>query len=104
MKAISIVMHSALAAALIGFAAPAPAADDFVEACILSAPTGGDMAKTCACMSTKIPADVRADAAEALRRSSKAMSDTSKSIDPSTLPPNLMKGLQAAVLAQADCM
>jgi hypothetical protein len=32
------------------------------------------------------------------------MTDTSKSIDPSTLPPNLMKGLQASVVAQADCM
>jgi len=32
------------------------------------------------------------------------MSDTSKPIDPSTLPPNLMRGLQATVVAQADCM
>ncbi len=79
-------------------------ADDFIDACIRSAPSGGDMAATCACISTKIPADVRADAAEALRRSTKVMTDTSKSIDPSTLPPNLMKGLQAAVVAQADCM
>ena len=76
MKAISIVMHSALAAALLGFAGAAYAADDFIDACIQSAPSGGDMAKTCACMSTKIPADVRADAAEALRRSAKAMADT----------------------------
>ena len=104
MKAISIVMHSALAAALLGFAGAANAADDFIDACIQSAPSGGDMAKTCACMSTKIPADARADAAEALRRSAKAMADTSQPIDPSTLPPNLMKGLQATVLAQADCM
>ncbi len=88
MKAISIVMHSALAVTLLGFATSSYAADDFIEAC----------------MSTKIPADVRADAAEALRRSSKVMTDTSRSIDPSTLPPNLMKGLQATALAQADCM
>ena len=88
---------------LLVFAASAHA-DDFIDACVRSAPSGGDMAATCACMSTKIPADVRADAAEALRRSAKVMTDTSKSIDPSTLPPNLMKGLQAAVVAQADCM
>jgi hypothetical protein len=98
MKAISVVLS------LLAVAASAQAADDFIDACIQSAPSGGDMAKTCACMSTKIPADVRADAAEALRRSAKVMTDTSRSIDPSTLPPNLMKGLQATVLAQADCM
>ncbi len=100
MKAISAI----LAVALLAFASSAQAADEFTDACMLGASPGTDMAKTCACMSTKIPADVRADAAEALRRSYKAMSDTSKPIDPSTLPPNLMKGLQAAVLAQADCM
>ena len=88
---------------LLAFAMPAHA-DDFIDACVQSAPSGGDMAKTCACMSTKIPADVRADAAEALRRSAKVMTDTSKSIDPSTLPPNLMRGLQAYVAAQADCL
>jgi hypothetical protein len=89
---------------LLAFATTAHAADDFIDACVRSAPSGGDMAATCACMSTKIPADVRADATEALRRSAKVMTDTSKSIDPSTLPPNLMKGLQASVVAQADCM
>lgn len=98
MKAISVVLS------LLAVAVSAQAADDFIDACIQSAPSGGDMAKTCACMSTKIPADVRADAAEALRRSAKVMTDTSRSIDPSTLPPNLMKGLQATVVAQADCM
>ncbi|MBS0522625.1 MAG: hypothetical protein JSS04_03235 [Proteobacteria bacterium] len=90
---------------LLVFATSARAADDFVDACMLSSGGGGeDQAKTCACMSTRIPADVRADAAEALRRSWKAMTDTSRPIDPSTLPPNLMKGLQATVVAQADCM
>ena len=104
MKAISFVLHStALAVALLGFGAAAQA-DEFTDACMLGAAAGTDMAKTCACMSTKVPSDVRADAAEALRRSNRAMMDTSKPIDPSTLPPNLMKGLQATVLAQADCM
>jgi hypothetical protein len=93
-----------MALVLLAFSASAQAADDFIDACVRSAPSGGDMAATCACMSTKIPADVRADAAEALRRAAKVMTDTSRSIDPSTLPPNLMRGLQATVVAQADCM
>jgi hypothetical protein len=105
MKAVSIVLHSlAAGAALLVSVTVAQADDNFVQACMLGAPSGSDMAKTCACMETKIPADGRADAAEALRRSWKVMTDTSQPIDPSTLPPNLMKGLQATVLAQADCM
>jgi hypothetical protein len=99
MKRISAIV----VAAFLAFA-PSAHADEFVDACMLGASTGSDMAKTCACMSTKIPADQRADAAEALRRSWRAMSDTSRPLDPSTLPPNLMRGLQATVLAQADCM
>ena len=103
MSAISIVLRSAVSIAAIAFATTAYA-DAFTDACMLGASPGTDMAKTCACMSTKVPNDVRADATEALRRTYQAMSDTSKPIDPSTLPPNLMRGLQATVLAQADCM
>jgi hypothetical protein len=97
MKYLSVVL-------LLVAATSAHAADDFVEACMLGSGSGNDMAKTCACMSSKVPADIRADAAEALRRANRAITDTSRPIDPSTLPPNLMKGLQATVLAQADCM
>jgi hypothetical protein len=96
-------MSAIVAVTLLGLAATAWA-DDFTDACMLGASPGSDMPKTCACMSTKVPADVRADATEALRRSWKAMSDTARPIDPSTLPPHLLKGLQATVLAQADCM
>jgi hypothetical protein len=104
MKAISIVLRCAtVCAAVIGFGSAAHA-DDFYDACMLGNSPATDMPKTCACMSTKIAESARADAAEALRRSYKAMSDTSRPIDPSTLPPNLMRGLQAAVLAQADCL
>jgi hypothetical protein len=105
MKVISVVLRgAAISAALLAFAAAAHA-DEFIDACMLGNGPGTDMAKTCACMSTKIPGDVRADAAAALRRSYQAMSDSAnKLLDPSTLPPNLMKGLQATVLAQADCM
>ena len=104
MKAISIVLRCAtMGAALLAFASVAHA-DEFYDACMLGNSPATDMPKTCSCMSTKIAASVREDATEALRRSYKSMSDTSKAIDPSTLPPNLMRGLQAVVLAQADCM
>ena len=84
--------------------APAAHADEFMDACMLGNSPASDMPRTCACISTKIAADVRADATAALRRSYEATRDTSKSIDPSTLPPNLMRGLQAYVAAQADCL
>jgi hypothetical protein len=91
-------------AALLALVPKVHAADPFIDACMLGASPGTDMPRTCACMSTKIAPDIRADATEALRRAWKAMQDTSTPLDPSTLPPNLMKGLQATVLAQADCM
>jgi hypothetical protein len=104
MKAISVVLRGAAVSAALLVLSTAAHADDFTDACMLGSDPATDMPKTCACMSTKITGAGRADAIEALRRSYKAMSDTSKSIDPSTLPPNVMRGLQAVVLAQADCM
>jgi hypothetical protein len=104
MKMVSVVLRcAAVSVAVLAFAT-AVQADAFTDACMLGASPGTDMPKTCACMSTKVPNDIRADATEALRRAYQATLDTSKSIDPSTLPPNLMKGLQATVLAQANCM
>lgn len=104
MKVSSVVLKGAtVAAALIALSMPAQA-DDFTDACMLGSDPATDMPKTCACMSTKVPANVRADAIEALRRSYKSMSDTGTLLDPTQLPPNLMRGLQAVVLAQADCM
>jgi hypothetical protein len=104
MKAVSVVLRCAAVSVAVLACATAAHADPFIDACMLGASPGTDMPKTCACMSTKLPNDIRTDATEALRRSYQAMSDTAKPIDPSTLPPNLMKGLQATVLAQADCM
>ena len=46
----------------------------------------------------------RADAAAALRRSYDNMRDPANSIDPLNLPPNLMRGMQAYVAAQAACL
>jgi hypothetical protein len=34
----------------------------------------------------------------------KSMNDNQMALDPTSLPPNLMRGLQAYVLAQADCL
>ena len=103
MKVLSIVSAAAVATALLSAVTPVRA-DDFTDACMLGSSPGTDMVQTCACMSTKIPADVRADAAQALRRSWEHFQRTSTALDPSALPPNLMRGLQAAVLAQSYCM
>jgi hypothetical protein len=104
MQAISVILRCAtVSAALLAFAAPA-FADEFMDACMAGSTAGTDMSQTCACISAKVPGDVRADAALALRRSNKSMQDNATPLDPSSLPPNLMKGLQAYVLAQAECM
>jgi hypothetical protein len=100
MKAISILVGCA-AVVVISTAAQA---DDFFDACMGGASPATDMGKICTCISGKVPGSMRPDVVEALRRSNQAMSDTSRPIDPSTLPPNLMRGLQAFVSAQADCM
>ncbi len=104
MKVSSAVLKGATIAAALLVLSPAAWADDFTDACMLGSDPATDMPKTCACMSTKIAPNVRADAIEALRRSYKAMSDTGTLLDPNQLPPNLMRGLQAVVIAQADCM
>ena len=104
MKASSAVLKSATVAAALLALSTGARADDFTDACMLGSDPATDMPKTCACMSTKIPGDVRADAIAALKQSYKSMQDTGTLLDPTQLPPNLMRGLQATVLAQADCM
>lgn len=99
----AVLKGASVAAALLAMSGVAWA-DEFTDACMLGSDPATDMPKTCACMSTKVPGEVRADAIEALRRSYKAMSDTGTLLDPTQLPPNLMRGLQAVVVAQADCM
>jgi hypothetical protein len=103
MKAFPVVFAAAIAATLLSLAPPSRA-DSFTEACMLGSNPGSGMGKTCECMAARIPAESRADAAEALRRSWEHLQKNSSAIDPSTLPQNLMKGLQAAVLAQSYCM
>jgi len=104
MKVSSAVLKGATVAAVLLVASTAAHADDFIDACMLGSDPATDMPKTCACMSTKIPGNVRADAIAALKQSYKSMQDTGTLLDPTQLPPNLMRGLQATVLAQADCM
>jgi hypothetical protein len=99
----AILKGAAFAAALLVLSTPAWA-DDFIDACMLGSDPATDMPKTCACMSGKVPGNVRADAIAALKQSYKSMQDTGTLLDPTQLPPNLMRGLQATVLAQADCM
>jgi hypothetical protein len=72
---------------------------DFMSVCRT---TGSE--KTCLCMQGQIPADKMAAAIAAMRKSNAAMSEGGTPLDPSTLPPAEMQGLQQVVLAQAACM
>ncbi len=103
MKAISAVLRCAVvSAALVTLTVPA-FADAFMDACMMDTGSGIDMTKTCACLSKNTPAESRADATLAMRVTNQASIDR-KPIDPSNQPPNVMRGMQAVVLAQAQCM
>jgi hypothetical protein len=96
-------MHKAavvFAAAVLTLAAsPTYAQNDFMAVCLA---TGSQ--KSCTCMQGQIPPDKMAGAIAAMRRSNAAMSQGGVPLDPSQLPPAEMQGLQAVVLAQANCM
>jgi len=55
-------------------------------------------------MQSQIPADKMAGAIAAMQKTNAAMNQGSTPLDPSTLPPAEMQGLQQVVLAQAACM
>ncbi len=74
-------------------------AQDFMSVCRA---TGSE--KSCQCMQGQIPADKMAAAVSAMQKSNRAMAEGGKPLDPSTLPPEEMQGLQQVVLAQAACM
>jgi hypothetical protein len=99
----AVLRYGTVLAAFVALASTARA-DDFIEACKSGNRGGSDMTQTCNCISGKLPAASRADATAALRRMTQSMADNAMALDPSSLPPNLMRGLQAYVLAQADCM
>ena len=60
--------------------------------------------KSCQCMQGKIPPELMPAAVAAMQKSNAAMSQGGNPLDPSTLPPDQMRGLQQVVLAQAACM
>ena len=104
MKARSTVLRCAMVGAALLAVSSAARADEFIDACKAGSDGGTDMTRTCNCISARMPAASRADAAAALRRSTQSMQDNATPLDPSSLPPNLMRGLQAYVLAQTECM
>lgn len=79
-------------------------ADEFMDACMMNNGSNPEMPKVCSCMSANVSASTRADAAAALRKSNQSAAESGTPLDPSTLPANLQKGMQAIVLAQAQCM
>lgn len=76
----------------------APAQDAFMQACTMTTPQ-----KMCECISAKIPADKRQAAIEGMRKSNKAMEPGGNLLDPSNLTQEQMQGLDAVVIAQANC-
>jgi len=86
-------------AAAIPFGGGAFAQDDeFMALCTRTTPQ-----KTCECISSKLPADKRAAAIAGLRKSNAAMAPGGNLLDPSNLSQEQMQGLDAVVIAQADC-
>jgi hypothetical protein len=83
----------------VGASGESRAQNDFMSTCQVTASQ-----QTCACMQRQIPADKIPAAVSAMRKSNAAMSVGGNPLDPSTLPPAEMQGLQQVVLAQAACM
>jgi hypothetical protein len=73
--------------------------DEFMKECMVTTSQ-----RTCECISSKMPADKRADAVAGLRKSNAATQPGGNLLDPSTLTPAQMQGLDAVVAAQASCM
>ena len=76
----------------------AQAQDAFMQACTMTTPQ-----KMCECISSKVPADKRQAAIEGMRKSNKAMEPGGNLLDPSNLTQEQMQGLDAVVIAQANC-
>ena|SRR5689334_14520191 len=74
------------------------AQDAFMQACMMTTPQ-----KMCECISTKIPADKKQAAIEGMLKSNKAMEPGGNLLDPSNLSQEQMNGLDAVVIAQANC-
>ncbi len=77
---------------------PALAQDAFMQVCLQTTPQ-----KMCECISSKLPADKRQAAIDGLRKSNAAMAPGGNLLDPSNLTQEQMQGLDAVIIAQADC-
>jgi hypothetical protein len=78
--------------------AASQAQDAFMQACMMTTPQ-----KMCECISAKIPADKKQAAIEGMLKSNKAMEPGGNLLDPSNLSQEQMNGLDAVVIAQANC-
>ena len=89
-----------LVVAVLSVGLPAAAqGDEFMKECMVTASQ-----KMCDCISSKVPADQRANAIVGMRKSNASVSVTGNLLDPASLTPNEMQGLNAVVAAQAYCM
>jgi hypothetical protein len=93
---VSGVLVAALSTAL---STGARAQDDFMQACKVTTSE-----KMCECIYSKMPADKRAAAIQGLQKSNKATQPGGNLLDPSSLTQEQMQGLDAVVIAQANCM
>ena len=96
MRILAGVLGAALLAAVV---VPTQAQDGFIGACLKTTSQ-----KMCECISARLPADKRQAATEGLQKSNAATSPGGNLLDPSTLSQEQMQGLDAVVIAQADCM
>ena len=95
MRFVTCAFGLALASAL---ATGVQAQDAFMQACTMTTPQ-----KMCECISSKIPPDKRQAAIEGMLRSNRAMEPGGNLLDPANLTQAQMQGLDAVVIAQADC-
>ena len=98
MRFVFCVLGSAAVMILTSGSPPARAQDAFMQACTQTTPQ-----KTCECISAKLPANKRQAAIEGLLKSNAAMAPGGNLLDPSNLSQEQMQGLDAVVIAQADC-
>lgn len=94
----SFILAVAVTGWSLGIAVETRADDEFMRLC-----TATNDQKTCQCMSAKVPPEKRAAAIAGMRKSNAAIASGAP-LDPSSLSPEQMQGLDAVVLAQASCM
>ena len=80
----------------------AASANDFMKQCQAGTP-GPDSAKICKCMSDKITGQERAGAIEAMTKTNAALAKGAQA-DPSTMTPQVMKGMETVMTVQVQCM